>query len=118
MGRAEAVQCATSGAVGATVTGGPTTYTLDPAVNFAFLEQCTVTLQAAFQLAARIAREKRHAQPLLDTPESVAELLRDENAAYQHEQFQVLLLNTRRRLIQVEKLSQGTLDAARGKREI
>ncbi len=42
-----AIQCANSGAVGATVTGGPTVYTLDPTVNFAFLEQCTVTLDAA-----------------------------------------------------------------------
>jgi DNA repair protein RadC len=70
-----------------------------------------VTLQAAFQLATRIAREKRSGQPLLDTPESVAELMRDENAAYEHEQFQVLLLNSRRRLLRVEKLSQGTIDA-------
>lgn len=42
-----AIQCANSGAVGATVSGGPTVYTLDPAVNFDFLEQCTVTLDAA-----------------------------------------------------------------------
>jgi endonuclease I len=44
-----AIQCANSGSVGATVTNNAsqTTYTLDPTVNFDFLEQCTVTLQAA-----------------------------------------------------------------------
>jgi DNA repair protein RadC len=36
--------------------------------------------------------------------------LREENRAYDVERFQVLLLNTRRKLIRVEKLSQGTLD--------
>ena len=70
-----------------------------------------VTLLAAFQLAVRIAREKAHEQPLLDTPEKVADLLREENAQYQTEQFQLVLLNTRRRLIRVEKMAQGTLDS-------
>lgn len=70
-----------------------------------------VTLLAAFQLAQRIAAEKRAEQPLLDTPDKVVALLRDENVSYQVEQFQVVLLNVRRRLIRVEKLSQGTLDA-------
>jgi len=70
-----------------------------------------VTLLAAFQLAVRIAREKVHEQPLLDSPDKVADLLRQENLQYQTEQFQVVLLNTRRRLIRVEKISQGTLDS-------
>ncbi|MCX8157227.1 MAG: DNA repair protein RadC [Verrucomicrobiae bacterium] len=70
-----------------------------------------VTLLAAFQLAVRMAREKAHEQPLLDSPDKVADLLREENAQYQTEQFQLVLLNTRRRLIRVEKLAQGTLDS-------
>ena len=69
-----------------------------------------VTLKAAFQLACNMARELRHEAPLLDTPERVAELLRGENRTYQVETFQALLLNTRRRLLRVEKISQGTLD--------
>jgi DNA repair protein RadC len=69
-----------------------------------------VTLKAAFTVAQRIAREHRDDQPLVDTPDRVADLLRDENVSYQVERFQVLLLNTRRRLIRTEKLSQGTLD--------
>ena len=47
---------------------------------------------------------------MLDTPESVADLLREENRAYDVENFQVVLLNTRRRLIRVDHISRGTLD--------
>ena len=69
-----------------------------------------VTLKAAFTLARRMAEELRREAPLLDTPERVAELLREENRCYDVETFQTVLLNTRRRLIRIEKLSQGTLD--------
>ena len=69
-----------------------------------------VTLVAAFTLGRRMAEEIRHESPTLDSPERVADLLREENRAYEVEVFQVLLLNTRRRLIRVEKISQGTLD--------
>lgn len=41
------IQCATSGAHTATVSGGPSIYTLDPAVNFAQNELCTVKVFAA-----------------------------------------------------------------------
>ncbi len=41
------ITCATSLAHTATTTGGPTTFTLDPAANFAANEACTVTVLAA-----------------------------------------------------------------------
>lgn len=69
-----------------------------------------VTLHAAFALARRLARESAGEAPLLDAPERVADLLREENRGYSVECFQVALLNTRRRLIRVERVSQGTLD--------
>jgi DNA repair protein RadC len=69
-----------------------------------------VTLVAAFTLARLMAKEMRQESPTLDTPERIAELLREENRAYEVENFQVVLLNTRRKLIRVEKISQGTLD--------
>ena len=47
---------------------------------------------------------------MLDTPESIADLLREENRPYDVEHFQVVLLNTRRRLIRVDHISRGTLD--------
>ncbi len=70
-----------------------------------------VTLQAAFTLARRMAAEIRVESPLLDTPDRVADLLREDARGYEVEHFIVLLLNTRRRLIRVEPISQGTLDA-------
>jgi len=69
-----------------------------------------VTLVAAFTLARKMAKELREESPVLDNPETVAALLREDNRQYGVEQFQVLLLNTRRRLIRVEKISHGTLD--------
>ena len=69
-----------------------------------------IALKSAFTLARRMALEMRRESPTLDGPELIANLLREENRAYEVEHFQVVLLNTRRRLIRVEKISQGTLD--------
>lgn len=69
-----------------------------------------VTLQAAFTLARKMAEELRHESPVLDNPESIAALLREDYRHAGAETFLVVLLNTRRRLIKVETLSQGTLD--------
>lgn len=69
-----------------------------------------IALQSAFTLARRMAMEIRQEAPLLDTPERIANLMREESRVFQVEHFQVVLLNTRRRLIRVEHISQGTLD--------
>jgi DNA repair protein RadC len=69
-----------------------------------------VTLVAAFTLARQMAKEMRRETLTLDTPEHIAELLREESRVLEVENFQVILLNTRRKLIRVEKISQGTLD--------
>src|SRR3954464_6236730 len=69
-----------------------------------------IALKSAFTLARRMAKEMHGETPLLDNPENIAELLREENRLYDVENFQVVLLNTRRRLIRVEQISQGTLD--------
>jgi DNA repair protein RadC len=69
-----------------------------------------VTLLAAFTLARKMADELRQESPLLDTPDSVATLLREQNRRAEVEIFQVLLLNTRRRLMGVKEISHGTLD--------
>jgi DNA repair protein RadC len=58
-----------------------------------------VTLVAAFTLASKIAEELQRESPVLDNPEAVAGLLRDQNRLMEVETFQILLLNTRRRLI-------------------
>jgi DNA repair protein RadC len=67
-------------------------------------------IRAAFLLARRLSQERYAESPLLDTPERVADLLRESNRQYTVENFQVVFLNTRRRLIGVQNLSQGTLD--------
>jgi len=67
-------------------------------------------LRAAFELAGRISREAMGETPLLDTPERVADLLREESRSYTVEQFHVVLVNVRRRLIRVVKMASGTLD--------
>ena len=69
-----------------------------------------VTLMAAFALARRMAAELQGEAPLLDTPDRIADLLREEVRNLNAEQFLVVLLNTRRRLIKTERISQGTLD--------
>jgi DNA repair protein RadC len=69
-----------------------------------------VTLVAAFALAQKMARELQEESPVLDNPESVVRLMRARSLLLDTEQFQVLLLNTRKRLIRVEKISDGTLD--------
>jgi DNA repair protein RadC len=70
-----------------------------------------VTLVAAFALARKMAAELRRESPALDTPEAVARLLREQTRLSNVEVFQVLMLNTRRRLIQAVKISEGTLDS-------
>ena len=67
-------------------------------------------IKSAFLLAQRLSRESYRESPILDTPERVADLLREENRLYTVENFQVVFLNTRRRLIGVQNISQGTLD--------
>jgi DNA repair protein RadC len=69
-----------------------------------------VTLKAAFELARRMAAELRRESPALDAPETVVALLREEFRDKAVETFQVILLNTRRRLIDVADISKGTLD--------
>ena len=69
-----------------------------------------IALKSAFTLARRMAQEIRGESPLLDTPERIADLLREDNRAYDVENFQVVLLNTRRKLLAIEKISKGTLD--------
>lgn len=67
-------------------------------------------IKSAFLLAQRLSRESYAESPLLDTPERVADLLREQNRVYTVENFQVVFLNTRKRLIGVQNVSQGTLD--------
>ena len=68
------------------------------------------TLVAAFALARRMEQERRGESPVLDNPATVVNLMREENRLGNVESFQVLLLNVRKKLIRLEKISQGLLD--------
>jgi len=67
-------------------------------------------IRSAFLLAQRLTQEAHRESPVLDTPERIADVLREPNRLYAVEHFQVLCLNTRRRLIAVENIGQGILD--------
>jgi DNA repair protein RadC len=67
-------------------------------------------IKAAFLLGQRLARESFPESPMLDKPDLVADLLRETNRPYTVENLQVVFLNTRRRMIGVQNISQGTLD--------
>ena len=68
------------------------------------------TLAAAFALARRMEQERREESPVLDNPVTVVNFMRETNRLKNVEAFQVLLLNTRKKLIRVEEISEGTLD--------
>jgi DNA repair protein RadC len=68
------------------------------------------TLVAAFALARRMEQERREESPVLDNPATVVSYMRESSRLLNVESFQVLLLNTRKRLIRVEEISAGTLD--------
>ena len=70
-----------------------------------------IALKAAFTLAQRMARELRRDSPPLDTPDRVADFLREDCRNLEVETCWVLLLNTRRGLIRAERVSQGLLDS-------
>jgi DNA repair protein RadC len=70
-----------------------------------------IALKAAFTLAKRMAAELQRDSPVLDSPERVADLLREDSRFFDVENLQILLLNTRKKLIRIERISQGTLDS-------
>jgi DNA repair protein RadC len=69
-----------------------------------------VTLLAAFTLARKMAEELQRESPVLDNPENVVQLLREQNLVKDVETLQVLLLNTRHKLIRVDEITDGTID--------
>lgn len=69
-----------------------------------------VTLKAAFELSRRLSIESRGELPLLDSPERIAGQIREEALALHHERVWLFLLDTRKRLLRREILSEGLLD--------
>ncbi len=69
-----------------------------------------VTVVAAFALARRLVEELVEETGPLNSPKAVADLMREQARLCTVETFWVALLNTRHRLLKLEKISQGTLD--------
>lgn len=69
-----------------------------------------VTLLAAFTLARKMAEELQGESPVLDNPEAIVAMVKEHNLVKNVETLQVLLLNTRRRLLRVEQIADGTVD--------
>lgn len=67
-------------------------------------------IKSAFLLAQRLAKEAYPETTKLDSPDLVAALLRERNRTYTVENLQIVFLNTRRRLLGVQTISQGTQD--------
>jgi DNA repair protein RadC len=68
------------------------------------------TLVAAFALARRMEQERREESPVLDSPVTVVNFMRETNRLKNVESFQTLLLNTRKKLIRSVEVSHGLLD--------
>jgi len=67
-------------------------------------------IKSALALAQRLTQEIFPDMPLLDTPERVADYMRERLRPERVEVFTILLLDTRRRLIKPVRVSDGTLD--------
>jgi DNA repair protein RadC len=70
-----------------------------------------IDLKAAFTLAKRLSQRARQARPDISTPQQVADSMRDELMLLDHEEFHILLLDKKNRLIRSQRVTQGTLDA-------
>ena len=71
-----------------------------------------IALQSAYTLARRMAAEIQETVPLMEGPDAIADLLREECRPYAVENYFTILLDTRQRLIRKVQLTSGTLDAA------
>ncbi len=69
-------------------------------------------LKAAIELGYRLAKEAPEDRPAIHGPADAAVLVRDEMSALEQEELWVLLLDTRNRLMDVDKLYRGSLNAS------
>jgi len=69
-------------------------------------------LQAALELGRRAAAEGRERRPRIRGPEDVVNLMAPRLRGLLHEEFHVIILNTRHRVLRVQIVSRGILDAS------
>jgi DNA repair protein RadC len=69
-------------------------------------------IAAAFELGRRVATHRDGRRPVIDKPEKLAALLREELAGLNQETFRVALLNTKNELLRIVNVSEGTLSGS------
>jgi DNA repair protein RadC len=71
-----------------------------------------VQLKASIELTRRYLQEQLEGQPVFTSPEKVSDYLSVQMRDYKREVFMMLLLDSKRQLIDTHELFQGTVDAA------
>lgn len=69
-------------------------------------------IKAAIELGRRLAREGPEERPAVQSPKDAADLVQYEMSALTQEELWVLLLDTRHRVLGVEKLYKGSLNSS------
>ena len=70
-----------------------------------------VHIQAIFELGRRLASHTEEYHPVIETPEDVYKILGPEMQSLEQENARVVLLDSKNRLIKVENISLGSLNA-------
>ena len=69
-------------------------------------------IKAAIELGRRLASEEPESRPAIHSPADAAALVKYEMSALEQEELWVILLDTRNRLIKIEKLYRGSLNSS------
>jgi len=69
-----------------------------------------IRLTAVFELSRRLSTQISAEKPIVKTPDDAAALVMDEMRHLDREHFRVLLLNTKNSVIEIDKVSVGTLN--------
>jgi len=69
-------------------------------------------IKAAIELGRRLASEKPEDRPAITSPRDVADIVKYEMSAFTQEHLWVIVLDTRNRVIHIERLYKGSLNLA------
>ncbi|MBC7344404.1 MAG: DNA repair protein RadC, partial [Clostridia bacterium] len=69
-------------------------------------------IKAALELGRRVMAFSPHARPQIRTPQDAASLFVDEMRVLDREQFRIMTLNTKNRLLGIDVVSVGSLDSS------
>jgi DNA repair protein RadC len=75
-------------------------------------QQTAARLVSALELGKRLVSETEEEKPVISSPTDAANLVRYEMSTLEQEELWVILLNTRNRVIEIEKLYRGSLNSS------